>query len=300
MELEEKKVLLNRLNVVQSLQEKEWWFSYLYDERTHVYFSWSFSRSFVSDHFRFWLHDLQTERTWRYSKNLFLEPSQHEGVLDLQYHKGMDISYEAIDSGHARLRLANARFHFDLTLARSPYPFIKRDNYFRYHYTLLHHFRNHVQGHLELDGQRYDVDTFTSYADHCFGKVPSRTKWHWLAVQNQDVFFASLANYGAYAQKYTHVFHGGQWHRLSEDVSFEYDHRHPTREWRLTSPDLDLEIHPLQIHPSRVSVPPLLPLAINLKHNELIVKVRGKIRIDGAFVDVDELVGVMEEHHGRW
>ena len=294
-------MLLNRWDVSKSYREKEWWFSYLYDPERQVYFSWAFVRVFWTERVRFWFVDLREGRTWNFERDLAFAPPERPGQLDLSYRgRDFEVSFQGDPRGTARLHLTDPRFRIHLDITRSPTPFTRRDNFFSNHYFLLHHFQDHVRGTLELDGHRYEVDTRHSYYDHCYGVLPSKTAWHWVAVQNGELALASLRNYGPDAQRYTQVFVDGRWIRLSPEVAFEYDPKNLMAPWRLTSEELDLEIQPLQCHQERAAIPPVLPFLIDVSHAELFVEMRGRIRVEGRWREVESLRGVMEEHHGRW
>ena len=111
---------------------------------------------------------------------------------------------------------------------------------------------------------------------------------------------ASLVNHGPRAQRYTQVHDGREWTRLQETVTFDYDRNDLAQPWRVTSPELDLVVEPVALHLDHVQIPPVVPFLLNLHHNELAVRVRGRLRLDGRWHDVGVMQGVMEEHHGRW
>ena len=130
--------------------------------------------------------------------------------------------------------------------------------------------------------------------------MPRRTAWQWIAVQNEDVALASLVNHGPYAQRYTQVFVRGAWHRLSPDVDFEYDPADLMAPWRVRSAELDLVVTPRRVHRDRIAVPPVLPVLVDLQHNELFVEVEGALNVDGEAIALRGMTGVAEEHAGRW
>lgn len=302
MELEEKKVLKNRARIFSALREKEWWYLLLYDKRQHLYFSLSFLRTYFADQFNFLCFDRKNNKRCSYEKTLFLDQSQRKGHLDLSANRRQfQVSFQQEDEDmyHFFFKDNNNEIELEVEESNLP-PFTNRENMFTYHYTLLHIFNRRVRGEISLGNDRYEVDTDFSYYDHCFGKVPRKSIWHWLAVTNDTFSIASLINYGAYGQKYTQAFWDGRWHRLSEDVSFEYDIQAPGKRWKLTSRDVDLDIEIQEQYLKKVRIPPLLSLLVRMNHEEFMVRVNGIVRIDNDWIEVDDLIGVMEEHNGIW
>lgn len=294
--LEEKGVLRSRWPFWRAWREKEWFFSCLHDPQAGVYCSWTFARTFYAETFRFWLCDLRTDRSWHLDRRILFDRQQTPGHLDLRWAKrGALIEYQGAGD-EAAFSMRDERFRVDLELVRRWPSFVRRENQFVCDYTLLHDFGNEVRGAIEVEGERFAVDTRRCYTDHCFGRVPSRTGWHWLAVQDEQLALASLVNYGPYAQRYTQMFAGGEWVRLAPDVNFDYDPRRPLEPWRVTSVDLDLVARPVRLHPDRVRVPPF----VDIRHDELHVEVEGRVRVEGRWRAVGGLTGVMESHHGRW
>ena len=299
MQLEEKKLIRNPL-ARQALRQKEWWFSYVHDPKAQVYCSWSFARAFALDRFRLWICDLAGDGAWTVDRSLYLDRRQEPGVLDLRHRGDLDLEYRGGSEGRAVFRARGQGVRVDLEITRSPAPFVRRDNYFHCTYNLLHHFFNRVRGEISVGDRCFEVDSYDGYYDHCFGVVPRRTAWQWIAVQNEDVALASLVNHGPYAQRYTQVFARGAWHRLSPDVDFEYDPADLMAPWRVRSAELDLVVTPRRIHRDRIAVPPVLPVLVDLQHNELFVEVEGALNLGGEQIALRGMTGVAEEHAGRW
>lgn len=299
MQLEEKQ-LTRDPRTVGALRQKEWWFSNLHDTDAGLYMSWSFARAFAVDKFRLWLCDLSSQQTHTVDHTLYLERAQAPGALDLRHRGAVDLEYRGLSDDRAVFRCRSGDLRVDLEIERSPHPFVRRDRYFRCNYNLLHHFFNHVRGEVELAGRSFTIDTTRAYYDHCFGVVPRRASWQWLAVQNHELAIASLVNHGPYAQRYTQVFHAGAWHRLDPDVDFDYDAADLSAPWRVRSRELDLVVTPHRVHRDRIAIPPLLPFLVDVQHNELFVAVAGTLTLHGARIPVRGLSGVVEEHDGRW
>lgn len=157
-----------------------------------------------------------------------------------------------------------------------------------------------------------DVSGGRGYFDHCYGRLPHPTAWHWIAVQNEEVALSILVNYGPEPQVYAQCLwvnrataHNGRWVRLDPMVAFEkpdFDMGSGSFEgsWRITSTDVDLHMLCLQHVTDRTRIPPIVPLLARLDHTEVFVSVSGRIRVDGQWLETGEMRGVFEEHRGTW
>jgi hypothetical protein len=311
MNLEEKKVLLSRSNLIKEWHNKEWWYTGFYEPNENIYFSFFFVRVNLIDQFSFTLFDPEINKTIQFTKKLYLEKEQKKNMLCLNYHsKKLIIEYNGNEEIGWKFTFKNKNFSIELKMTPTTPCFTKSNDEFIYKYTLLHYFNILTSGFIRIENKTYSIDHALCYYDHCFGTVSSKTGWHWIAVQNGDVALASLVNYGAYAQRYTQVyfkknkddFCSGRWIRLNQDVSFEHlgEESKFSSDWKGTSPEMHITITPIMHVCNIEKIPPVLPFLINLRHNEYFIKVNGKVRVDGYWVETGELYGVMEEHWGRW
>jgi hypothetical protein len=295
------KALLERRNIRRQWNEKEWWFSYCFDPAFPFYLSWAFVRSSYSDYFSIFALDLKGNKQWTFHKNLLLDRAPGDGPQRLEKKSRNFAVLFGEEGGVRRFRLTTKSWDVDLVVGESPFtPFVKRENQFQRHYFVEHTYRNPAGGTIMIDGRRYALRTDHTYFDHCFGNVPRRTGWHWIAVQNRDTALTSLVNYGPYAQRYTQVLDAGRWLRLGQDVTFEHDSARPQEPWRVTSPELDLTAEILGQEATITRIPPFVPFLVNINHTEFVVKASGRVRINGAWREQRDLIGVMEEHHGWW
>lgn len=308
MELEERGVLHSRLNIIKQWNDKEWWYTGVYDPDTNVYFSFYFARVNLTDHFTFTVFDPAEKQPFQFGSYLFLDSHQEKGRLCLNYRsKGFTVSYNGDEKNGWKFTFNNKFLDVMLDINATIPPFTKLDNTFTNVYTLLHFFQNRVSGFVRTKDKSYDIRNGLGYYDHCFGRVPGKSGWHWIAVQNRDTALSCAVNYGPYAQKYTQIYCSqsgdspNRWVRLSQEVSFEHtSSEEPDSQWRATSPDMDLTITPLTYICNRTKIPPLLPFLINITHYEFFIRVCGRVRIDGHWAEIGDLYGVMEEHFGRW
>ncbi len=267
-----------------------------------LYFSWTFFRAFYSDYFGLFALDLLKNRQWSLQKICRFDSTQppHDGMRLSKSGRSFSLLSEMCE-GQGHLRLSTKRLGVELVIRPSNVPrFSKNENQFVRHYGFEHRYKNPVSGVVTLDGIAYPVNSDYSYQDHCFGNVPRRTGWHWIALQNDAIALTSLVNYGPYGQRYSQVYDGKDWVRLDQDVAFEQDRGNSGGVWRITSTDMDLKLTARGMTRKITRIPPLLPVLVKVDHTEFLVEAAGRVRINGSWQTVRQLVGVMEEHHGRW
>lgn len=310
MHLEEPQVLVPRAKALTNWRDKEWWYTGVVDTQSQAYVSWYFIRVNVIDEFAFTVFDPSLPEPITFSRKLWLDAG---GVADatrlVGKLPGFKVAYEGSAEDGWTFAFEGGGIKVDLSLKSTTPPFTKFDNEFVDDYGLLHFFHVRVNGTVEAGGRTWRIEDGLAYYDHCFGTIPAAAGWHWLAVQNADIALASLVNYGVHPQRYTQVWLNrnlgqnalGNWFRLNQDVSFEQP---PNRKlddpWLVTSTDMELEVVPSQLVSGVEKIPPVVPFVVNLRHSEMDVRVRGRIRVEGTWLDVGELRGVMEEHVGRW
>jgi hypothetical protein len=311
MELEEKKVLLaQRFNPFVSAGQKEWWYTGVVDRENNIYFGFCVVRIMLLDSITLTLYDPGKAAPENYSWKGFLDRSNPAGRLSLCAH-GHNFSFSYTGSAETGWVAAIESPEMNISLSMSPtIPyFTKFDDYFSYDYSLMHFFRNKVTGKIILADRTIPVEDGLSYYDHCFGNIPRKTGWHWLAVQGEQCALASLMNYGVDPQRYTEVwFSGGaadgasgRWVRLDQNVSFECEPFGAfEKPWRVTSVDLDLEVQIVGTSYEKERIPPLVPFLIKIDHYQCSISVHGRVRVDGTWIETGELRGVLEEHHGKW
>jgi len=304
MELEEFKVLTQgRWKLWKTWQDKEWWYTEVHDSACGLYLGFGVTRVALLDSVHVLVFEPGSLKPRKWDWKGFLEPGQDDRLHLVTGSRSFEFSSTGSAEEGWEHRIRTEGLEVDLVSKPTRPAFTKFDDTLDMEYGLLHFFGNRVTGSVELDGRRYALDAALGYADHCFGHVPRRTAWHWLAVQSRDVALAALVNYGVDGQKYCEAWVDGEtrWIRLDQDVSFECDlagrWKHP---WRITSPDLDLELE-LEGHELRKErIPPLVPFLVRLDHHECRVRVQGRIRVDGRWLDTGLLHGVLEQHGGRW
>lgn len=331
MEFQEKKVITKqRFNPFYRPNEKEWWYTGISDKTNKLYIGISVIRTKFIDSIDFsvYFQDGENENVSSKAGGKFyqakyigyLNCGSGKNKLDVSVNRGKpnkkfyfdytdkeggreqsdacDNHWELSFSSNKKNLKLKANLSFDEQIPR----FTKYDNFFENTYTLLHYFQNTVTGTLQInDAEPININGL-GYQDHCYGNVPRKTKWHWIAVQGEKCSLASLMNYGAFAQQYTEAFLGinkekNNWIRLNQDVSFEcYAENHFAQHWRISSPDMHLKCVIFAWNNQNNWI----PLAVNLKHYQCYVMVSGHIRVLNEWKPTGEMYGVLEEHYGKW
>jgi hypothetical protein len=317
--LEKMKVLRSRfpLGFLRELRNKEWWYTGIHDPPSGLYVSWYFVRVNVVDQLTMTVFDPRRGdgSLPRFQRYCLLDRDQPGAGLSLR-GGGRDwkVSFQLVeeaapDPGSWRFQLESAALSADVRIAPVTPPFTKFDNELRNHYAIVHYFQARATGRVSVaGGADHVLDGALAYQDHCWGRVPSRTGWHWIAVQGERIALTTLVNYGAYAQRYAQVWLADgdvgarrEWIRLEQGVSFEREDRADLRgRWQITSTDLDLVLQPRQLVTDRTKIPPVLGLLVDLAHTEAAVTAEGRVRVDGRWIETGPMYGVMEQHGGRW
>lgn len=302
---------------------KEWWYTGIYDPRADVYVSWYFIRVNFLNKLTMTVFDPKRgdPKANHISKYCYMGAQSSLDGLDLKARGwNLKAAFRLQSPGRWRFDLTSkglqARVEIDQRIAA----FTKFDNELKERYAIIHYFQNRANGEIVAGGRRYDLKDALVYQDHCYGRVPRNTGWHWIAVQSDHVALTVLVNYGPRAQRFAQIWmdtsmgspRANEWVRLEQNVSFEQeDHRRGANPkhgdqidgaWRVTSTDLDLTIEPrpAQSVTDRTRLLPMLGVPVDLHHTESFVKVSGRVRVDGRWLRTGTLDGVMEQHHGTW
>lgn len=329
----ERKVLENRLHFIRDFAKKEWWYTGIaFDiddednpgKKRKAFIGLSICRSIYLDTCAvIWfdgknVYPKKNSDSKNYKAGYYKKKNveKTDGNMLVQKSKNLQFEYSAIDGDgekngwklkchlDALKKYNSSEFDVELTLKKKNPPFTKYDDNFDYIYELFCSFFDVEEGFIKMNGKEYKLsasDNAMVYQDHCNGKVPSKTKWHWAAVWNENVMFDTLMNYGVYPQLYTQIYikdKKSEWTRLNQNVSFECDDNENRfeKQWKITSTDLDLNMQLLGMGLEKESIPPF----VNLFHYQGFAKIWGKVKIDEKWVETGDMYGVFEEHHGKW
>lgn len=305
MDMEAPQVLLgSRLAIWKTARQKEWWYTGVYDPTSGIYLGFSFLRVALVDSFHISVFLPSEEKAREWSSTGYLKDLGHQSgtYLHLENSK-INASYIGSSSQGWNFQLLAKGIDLKLQMHPQIPSFTEFDNAIEDQYVMMHFFRNAVQGQLVIDGKSFPIHNGLGYYDHCYGKVPRHTSWHWIAVQNSDHSLAALVNYGENPQKYTEIYTTpqNQWSRLSEDVDFGTAQLDAMdTEWTITSVDMELKMKLLGKSVVHTRIPPVLPFLIKIDHYEQFVRVEGKVRIDGNWQQTGAMFGVFEQHSGWW
>lgn len=338
MKLFENKVIKNRLHFIKSFNEKEWWYSGIQfripDETDSkktktVFLGISEARSVFIDSLAVVYYDGKTvfpvpkKQKFKYAAGYYIKKNltKTDGNSLLVNSKHLQFCYsenkkndnETVYQMELKLNdpknFSGCEIELKLELKPELPLFEKYDNYFENNYGLENYFLLIEKGTVKINGKEYTLsakDKNIVYQDHCFGKVPRKTKWHWAAVWNKNFYLDSLVNYAAYPQKYTQIFApkiSKEWIRLDQNVSFECNDIENCfeKKWKITSTQFDLNMEISGTALEREAIPFLFcPFFINLFHYQCFVRVWGKVLLNGEWIETGDMFGVFEEHRGKW
>jgi hypothetical protein len=298
--VENYKIKRNCLGLTAGWNNKEWYFTGVYDLKENLYFSFFFFRHMFKDMCSIKIFNLadgtsevkELEGIFREANteelNIVVKRPKAEVIYVGSYEKGWIFNYTDKDT------VINVNIQIPSAL-NAPL-FRKNENNFTYQYYFILAMQARAFGEIQLSGKKYNIENAFTNLGHAWGHVPRKTCWHWLVVQNEQFSLYCLVNYGLKAQLMTQVLYKGKWIRLNKSVDVE----HYNGKWSATSADLDLNIEIIAHHKSRKTIPPILPLLIDVRHDEMFVKVSGSICIGSVWVDTGDLYGTMEEHFGHW
>ena len=174
----------------------------------------------------------------------------------------------------------------------------------RFQFTSKHQCRP-ATGELTLDGREFrfaeDNEAF-GCLDYGRGIWPYETTWNWASasgVQGGRVVGFNLGGKWTDGTGSTEngVVLDGRLHKISEELTLEYDTRCFTDPWRLhtRSGSVDLRFVPFYDRKNR------LELGVLRSHvHQCFGRFEGTLRAGDETVEVSELVGWAEEHRARW
>jgi len=197
-------LLRQRWNWIRHRKAKEWWFTGISDVDQGFYLAIAVARVAQVDS----LHVSLYRREWNEPKVIswkgFLQGVQKSGELNLLIEtRRIRFLYCGDERQGLHCRMACDELQAELEFRPTTPPFTKYDNMFSDEYSLMHFLHMRVRGRIEWKGGAIELSRGLAYVDHCFGRVPCKTRWHWIAVQNEHCALVSLMNYGGFAQCYT-------------------------------------------------------------------------------------------------
>lgn len=293
-------------NPLAAFGPKEWWYSGFHDPETDSWLSFFFYRSPHRDVFRLSFFQPSKHAVQHVDwSGVFGRPEVDDQIRLEALRKDFCARLQRQDAGLCRFELSTPSWEIDLQIHSTLPPFRTGDRQFEANYDLNQRFGLLATGSIRSPAGELELVHAPGYSDHSWGSVPRRSRWHWVALQNDRWCLNSLVNVGPFAERHTNAMEvraeEPRWIRLDPEVrfrnskGFEWD-----SPWRLESTDLELDVEIIQASSFRRRIPPLVPLLVDITHTEAFVRASGMIRVDGIWRQTGELRGVLEEHSGHW
>jgi hypothetical protein len=285
-------------------RHKEWLYTSVYDKALDVYISFVFIRIPLADQLTLIVFDPEEKEPFVFRNMMVLDKVQAEGKLDLVFGK-KNINARYFGSGEEgwEFRLSGDGVSVQLKFKPAALCFTEVYPMKRSKYSLLQYFQNDVSGTVVVPGCSYTLEHASGIYDRCFGIVPRKTGWHWLAVQNEDIAITAWFHDWEDSPDYSHVLVRKadgmrEWVELCAAVTFARDSG--KNRWHVSAEDLDLDVEILMTSPFRQEMPPLIPFFINLQHDDHFVRATGRVLVEGVWIHCGAMHGVLEEHKGIW
>ncbi|NUT35121.1 MAG: DUF2804 domain-containing protein [Hamadaea sp.] len=200
------------------------------------------------------------------------------------------------------LRAAAPHVDVDFTIPRPPgheslgvvVPWSAR----RFQYTVKDLARP-VHGTLTVNGAAHAVgDGAYAVLDHGRGKWPYSVRWNWAAGSGPGGTAIQLGGKWTDGTGATEnaLFVGGRLHKISDELTWDYDRQDWLRPWRITGERVEAEFRPFHEKVAKTN----LGVLANETH-QCFGTFTGRAQADdGAWVDLDGLTGWAEEARNRW
>ena len=147
-----------------------------------------------------------------------------------------------------------------------------------------------VEGRASADGIGVDLDGHWAAIDHTSGLLARATDWRWASATGADLALNLTEGFTAPAENA--LWCGGRLERVGP-VRFTFDAAAPLAPWRITD---DAGAVALTFHPEGVRREDRNLLVAASRYVQPVGVFRGRI----GPVEVDDLVGVTEDHAARW
>lgn len=227
-------------------------------------------------------------------------------------HRRMGLHFESVENGTAMTArakdLAGKPFQASLRISRSPaqeslnvvVPWSVRNFQFTSKQPCLS-----ATGDMVWGDERFSFTPENAFAclDYGRGVWPYRTTWNWAAFSGHSDDNVVGVNMGA---KWTDntgmnengILLNGKMHKVFDEIVFEYDDTDFMRPWRMKSASSDavrLEFTPFF---ERTGAMNLLLIASTV--HQLFGHFSGELRVGGATIPINNILGWAEEHRARW
>ncbi|MFA6449823.1 MAG: DUF2804 family protein [bacterium] len=166
-------------------------------------------------------------------------------------------------------------------------------------YTLLQSVLNDIEGTISFAGRDINVRG-VGYFEHAWGVQPrlSVANWmHFWAPNASGVVMDCMYDAGV-PHNYTYIWSGSQNKYLYSPAHFSFNPERPEEPWKISSPDLDLDVAPIIMHRMKKKIPPVFPY-IDIDYFELLAKISGGATVNGASISINGF-GKYDYNFNRW
>ncbi len=254
-----------------------------------------------------YLYDIQSneliEESWLRPLGIgySMTPSPWQGKA--QFNNG-DLCLK-IEEGVWHVSVKCQLFSMDVTLSppchdSAPIMVSSPTGYSGWTYTQKHNALK-VSGQLVVKGESVSLDDALSGYDFSAGFMRRETSWRWASISANSKGTQIGLNLAAGVNE-TGVNENALWidgeRVLMPAVMFDFDRHNPDSAWRIydTSGQIDLTFTPKNVRKERLN---LWLLKSNFR--QFVGRFKGTISLsDGRLIDLDDVMGLTEDHFAKW
>jgi hypothetical protein len=293
------KIDTRRFGPLAFLRCKQWWYFEGLDPKQGLYFVFLALQAFPTDYVSLKVIDYHNNHRWTKDYLGAFQTTPGDKVNVMAQGKWGQMRFQGcaedgwqidVDSPQLKARckqIPRASQHKDWLLTQY------------LDYTITQFVMNDVAGQIEFDGQDYSFSGY-GYHEHNWGVQPRHSTAHWLhfwCPQTAGVVLRCYYDHGV-PHHYTYLWHAGHEYSLYSPARFTFDPLAPQNPWRVSSPDLELDIRPLAAQHSRMKIPPVLAY-INIDYYEQLLEVKGFASLAGQRIPIEGL-GKLDHNWNRW
>ncbi|MEU4697470.1 DUF2804 domain-containing protein [Nonomuraea dietziae] len=156
-----------------------------------------------------------------------------------------------------------------------------------------------VRGRLRLGTAEHPVSEADSFAvlDHGRGRWPYSITWNWAAGNGRGLAVQLGGRWtDGTGMTENALFVEGRLHKIGEELAWEYDRSDWLRPWRISGARVEARFHPFHEKVARTELG-----VVGSETHQCFGHFSGRARADdGAWIDLDGLVGWAEEARQRW
>lgn len=173
-----------------------------------------------------------------------------------------------------------------------------------FQFTAKHHCLP-AKGSFTVGDKTFTFNPKTDYAvlDYGRGVWPRESRWNWGMAsgnQNNDIIGLNIGGQWTDQTGSTEnaVFKNGAITKISEDLQFIYDRENYMKPWEIKSASGDLS---LTFKPFFERIAASNVLIVQSEVHQMVGHYYGKIKLDdGETLEIDGLLGCIEDHHAKW